>query len=60
MTTTPLLNASEDQPIHEQACYLCLFLFFIAAFFWMEEGCIGEEIETPGVVFPNTYPLDSD
>ena len=49
MTTTPLLNASEDQPMSKLVIYACS-CFWLLLFSGREEGCIAEEIESLGVV----------
>ena len=49
MTTTPLLNASEDQPMSKLVIYACS-CFWLLLFSEVEEGCIAEEIESLGVV----------
>ena len=49
MTTTPLLNASEDQPMSKLVIYACS-CFWLLLFSGGEEGCIAEEIESLGVV----------
>ena len=49
MTTTPLLNASEDQPMSKLVIYACS-CFWLPLFSGGEEGCIAEEIESLGVV----------
>ena len=47
VTTTPLLNASEDQPMSKLVTYACSCFWLLL---WGEEGCIAEEIESLGVV----------
>ena len=49
MTTTPLLNASEDQPMSKLVIY-AFSCFWLPFFSGGEEGCIAEEIESLGVV----------
>ena len=49
MTTTPLLNASEDQPVSKLVIYACS-CFWLLLFSGGEEECIAEEIENLGVV----------
>lgn len=49
MTTTPLLNASEDQPMSKLVIYACS-CFWLPFFSGGEEGCSGEEIESLGFV----------
>ena len=49
MTTTPLLNATEDQPMSKLVIYAC-FCFWLPLVSGGEEGCIAEEIESLGVV----------
>ena len=49
MTTTPLLNATEDQPMSKLVIYACS-CFWLPLFSRGEEGCIAEETESLGVV----------
>ena len=49
MTTTPLLNASEDQPVSKLVIHTCS-CFWLLLFSGGEEGCIAEEIESLGFV----------
>ena len=49
MTTTPLLNASEDQCMRKLVIY-AWSCFWLLLFSGWEEGCSGEEIESSGVV----------
>ena len=47
VTTTPLLNASEDQPMSKLVIY-AYSCFWLLLFSGSEEGCIAEEIESRG------------
>lgn len=49
MTMTPLLNATEDQPMSKLVIDACS-CFWLPLFSGGEERCIAEEIESLGVV----------